>query len=61
MDMAGTEKISPKELSRIFVESYQEAGNVDEFAEKVTARSGILMLRYFLAAIYYALDMVAIG
>mgnify|MGYP001570179095 CR=1 FL=1 len=59
--MGSTEKVSPKEFSRVLVESYQEAKDVNDFCELVSKKSNIIMLRYFLVAIYYALDMVAIG
>ena len=56
--MAGTQKISPKELSRIYLASYRDAENVDDFISLVGSRSGIIMLRYFVAAIYYLIDML---
>lgn len=50
-----TQRISPKDLSRIFLECHENAGSASEFIDMVVERTGYVFTRYILAAIYYAI------
>lgn len=51
-----TQKISPKDLSRVFLDCHERAGSSSEFIDLVISETGYVFTRYILAAIYYAIE-----